>query len=169
MVGKKLKWYLIGIACLLCLMVIGSFTFWQVREHRSAPLVPANISQKVNFIIYYPGSSWQTKTSLMTNPDLVLTLNATQADQQFTVTEQATPEVFNDVPQYYSTLLARLNQYGSFGTLNGTVYLTLPKELNGDQQAVLNNNGTLVFAHANHKLTNDKWQRFFNDLQPLKP
>lgn len=96
-------------------------------------------------------------------------MRSSQTNTQLTITQQATPSVFSDVPQYFPTLITRLNEYSSFGSIYGTVHLTKPKELNGQQQAVLNTSGTLMFVHPSHNLSDDTWRRFFNGLQVVKP
>ncbi len=154
-----------GAILLIC---VGSATAW-VMTHREAPLLPPRITEQASFVMYVPGSDWQTDAEEATIRNGVLTLHASRGNDSLIITQQAIPEVFDDVPQYYPQLISRLNKYASFGTVNGTVYLTKPKELNGQQQAVLSNNGTLLFAHPSHNLDSDSWRRFFNSLIIVKP
>jgi hypothetical protein len=147
-----------------------------VTLHRpTSSMIPANIQKQLSFVLYVPDDKdavIERSSIHYANGDGVLsyTVGYNPAHAEITITQQATPSVFTDVPQYYPTLLDRLNQYASLGTINGTVYLTKPTELKGQQQAVLNDNGTLLFAHpGNRNLSNDDWRRFFNSLQTVRP
>jgi len=153
-----------AIAVILMMAMVGWF---MVGRRPYTPFSPA-IAKKISFIVYYPDKSWQSSDAQATYANGTIFFAAAKDDVNLSLNEQATPQIFNDVPQYYPTLLTRLKEYTNFGTANGIAYLTRPAELKGGQMAVLNNNGTLVFVRPNHDLTSDQWRRFFNTLQVVK-
>ena len=159
---KRLLFVCIAVAILL---VAPSWFFIERRAH--SPF-PADVTKKVSFVVYYPDKTWQINGAKATYANGALFFVATKEDVTVSFNEQATPQVFNDVSQYYPTLLTRLKEYASFGTANGMVNLTRPAELNGGQTAVLNNDGTLVFVRPNHDLDVDQWRQLFNRLQTIK-
>ena len=138
-----------------------------ILHHSSSPL-PNAIAKQVAYVTYYPGKQWQTSLQQATYTAGVLRFTSTQNNVSLSFSEQATPPVFTDVPQYYPSLLGKLNQYSSFGSVAGTVYLTKPAELKGGQTAVANTDGTLVFVRPNKDLSTTEWQRLFNNLQTIK-
>jgi hypothetical protein len=156
------------LACLLCLILIAGAVLAFIRTRPGDPLLPSSIASQVSFIAYLPSREWETPQGQMTYQKDVLTIHSSKSGTALTISEQATPEVFNDVPDYYPALISKLNKYASLDTANGTAYLTKPTELNG-QQAVLNNAGTLIFVHPSKNLSNGDWRRLFNGLQVIKP
>ncbi len=132
--------------------------------------LPKNIVKEIAFVYVLP-ANWSIKQDSVRYKDAVLSFRATdpESTNEMSITQQSTPEVFTDVPQYYPTLLDRLNRYKTFESANGVVYLTKPTELKGAQQAVMNSKGTLMFAHPVRNMTDDEWQRFFNSLESFKP
>ncbi len=85
-----------------------------------------------------------------------------------TITEQATPSGFTDIPQAYDKFINSLSGYFSFGSVNGTVNLVRPHNLNGEQAAVINDKGTLMFIHPMQDLPPDVWRQLFNNLTVIK-
>jgi hypothetical protein len=85
-----------------------------------------------------------------------------------TVSEQPTPDSFNDIPAVYQKVLDSWKEYASFGNSNGTVYLTRPGDQNGKEVGVLNSKGTLMFIKADKDLSNDQWKQLFNNLDIVK-
>lgn len=130
--------------------------------------VPAAIARQLHFSVFYPdgtdGYSVKPATVSYDGQAKVLLLHAQKGDSDLTISEQATPDTFNDIPEYYSKLVEKLNGYADFDSANGHVSLTLPQELHGGQSAVFNSKGTLMFVHPNHNLSNDAWRKFFDGL-----
>jgi hypothetical protein len=128
--------------------------------------------QKVSFPIYAPAAdtTWKLETARTSydQQNGVLTLYLTHDSAQIILTQQGTPQVFSDVPQQYSKMLATMNEYAELQTPFGAVGLTHPKELNGGQTAVVNKTGTLLFAKPNRDLSDAEWKEFFNNLQIYK-
>lgn len=136
---------------------------------RGSPL-PDNIAKNVDYVVFIPDDPWTFDKNSMTFNDKakVLSITATNGNSKLSISQQLTPAQFIDVPQYFPTLLQKLGQYDSFGTSKGTVYLTHPQEFAGKTQAVLNENGTLLFAAPSNELTPKEWREFFNNLQIVK-
>ena len=156
---------IVSICVASAVVAAGAFGFLLTRSN---PPFPSSIAKQVSFVTYVPAHDWSADTAHATYNAGVLLFTAQRTNVTLSLSEQATPSVFGDVPQYYSALLGKMNQYDSFGTANGTVYLTKPTELNGLQTAVLNNDGTLVFVRPNHAMSADQWRQFFNTLRLIK-
>jgi hypothetical protein len=171
MMKRSAPWYLknrrllftVGVVVLISL-IVGMIGYIQ----RSSSPFPQSMARAITFVVYYPAKTWQTDTAHATFTNGVVNFTTRGTTATISITEQATPAVFNDIPQYYPALLTKLNQYENFGTINGTVYLTKPTELAGRQSAVLNNNGTLLFARPNHNMNVDDWRRFFNSMSTIR-
>lgn len=175
--SKKLRTGLLIAGALLLILVglIGGL-WWDHRSQKAEPptnsLIPTQISQKLSFPVYVPdnNSTWNVdvaKTSYDQQSG-VLSLYLENHTAQITLTQQATPQVFSDVPQQYAKMLSTMNEYLEIQTSFGTVALTRPKELNGGQTAVVNKTGTLLFAKPNRDMSEDEWKNFFNNLHSYK-
>jgi len=131
--------------------------------------IPESILQKLNFSVFYPGghSTYKVDQNSITysSSDKVLIFHAKSDDNDLTISEQATPDSFNDIPDYYTKLLEKLNDYKDFDSVSGKVALTRPQELKGAQSAVFNSRGVLMFVHPAHDLSNDDWRKFFDSIE----
>ena len=83
---------------------------------------------------------------------------------RLTVSEQATPQSFIDIPDLYTKLVDNLNRYGAFNNQMGTVYLTRPKDQPRGQTAVINSNGVLMFVRSAGDLRDDQWRKLFQSF-----
>lgn len=174
---RSIRLVLIIIAAIL-LIGVGIVGGLRLANHSKSSstkpsTIPISITQNLSFPIYVPNTSseWNIDGSGTSYDQQsgVLSLTLTQTNgAQIILTQQSTPQVFNDVPQQYPKLLATMNQYSEIQTSFGTVGLTHPKELNGNQTAISNKAGTLLFAKPNRDLPDDEWKAFFNDLRLLK-
>ena len=166
---RKTRAVLLSLLGLL-LIAAGGSGWWFM--HRAQALIPDYITKQLEFVLIYPGGQYReavNTNSLKYDPtNKVLSFTITLRGSGLTVTEQATPSAFSDIPQYYDKLVQRMNGYKTLDTYNGKVDLTKPTSANGDQVAVFNNRGTLLFAHATHDISEDQWRRFFNDAVYLK-
>ena len=130
--------------------------------------IPTEIRKQLNFSVFYPNKrsiyKVDQKTASYDPKTKVLIFHAKSANNDLTIAEQATPDPFNDIPQYYEKFTQVLNGYKDFDSANGKVSLTRPKELSGGQSAVFNNKGTLMFVHPAHDLSDDEWRKFFDAL-----
>ncbi len=134
--------------------------------------IPSHIKNQLDFIVLYPLDNEDTVMDRSTikydTRTKVLSFVITSYGVKNTITEQATPEAFNDIPQYYQKVIDQMNGYSSFDTDIGKVNLTRPAHLNGEQVAVMNTKGVLLFAHPSKDLTQSEWRKFFNNLQVIK-
>jgi type IV secretory pathway VirB3-like protein len=158
-----------GVCVIFVVAVVGTCGVILFLRSKSAPIIPVAIQQHLTFQAYVPNSAnktWTiaTKSISYDNQHDVLSLKAVSSNSTVILEEQQTPQVFSNVPQYYPSLMSKLNQYANVSSSLGTVDLTLPSELHGGQTAVLNTSGTLLFARPLHNMSNAQWITFFNDL-----
>ena len=142
------------------------------RTHTDGP-IPQTIKRQVAFVIFYPSP----KTAVVVDvnsfkydtKEKLLSYVVNYANTPITIAEQATPQNFIDIPQAYDKLIESLGEYGSFQSYYDKVSLTHPKEFNGQQSAVMNSKGTLVFAHPTKgDLTEDQWKKLFNGFEVIR-
>ena len=154
-----------GAAAVTIIAVLG--VLWLTLWRSPSPL--ARIQNQAASILFYPNPSdgWQLDpTSLRYNTtQKVVFLTYRKADLSLIITEQATPDPFNDIPGYYAKLIENLQGYQVIGTAFGNADLTRPTELKGQQSAVLNTQGTLMFMRPSRDMNADDWRRLFNHLQ----
>jgi len=155
------------IAGIVCLAVVGAVALCMFWRDPSSSL-PAGLKKQINFATYFPDTSWTVATEDASYQNGVLRFTSRQATRRLTFTEQATPQVFSEIPQYFPTLLTKMNQYASFTSAVGTVYLTKPTELKGGQTAVLEARGSLLFIRPNQEFTDRQWQQLFDSLRLFK-
>ena len=144
----------------------GLYALFTFVINRQQTVLPPELKSKVNFSVLAPPAS---KTTTFSNFQFdsstgVLSFTLQTPDAQFMVTEQVTPDSFNDIPEYYDKLTQSLLEYKRFDTDIGQVSLTKPKEFNGQQAGVLNTKGTLMFARPDKDLSDESWRQFYNQL-----
>lgn len=163
---KKLIYILFSF---IAVIVLGGGTYWYIQSRQS---IPPRIKKQISFVILLPQGDQSVKidrASFKYDSNLkVLTFVVTCFGIKNTVSEEAAPDAFNDIPGYYDKLIETLNGYSTFGTVIGNVSLTRPVEFHGDQSAVLNAKGTLLFAHPVKDLSDSQWREFFNSLNVIK-
>ena len=150
------------------LVIAGGIGVWRATASRQS--LPSAVAQQLSFGVYFP----TTPTNLATIDKRTISYQAMTGLLSYTarlqdgttinVNQQATPTSFVDIPQAYDKLLSSLQPYTSFDSVNGKVSLTHPKELKGDQSAVMNARGTLLFARPSKPLTDTQWRQLFNGL-----
>ena len=155
---------LAALALVLALSIVSTIAI--AAHYRKKPLIPVVVRKAVTYTIFVPNGAgdYSLKTPtlnyVMTTQQLSYHLKNT-AGSDVLLSMQPSPESFSDVPQVYEALVGKLNQYASFDSVQGRVFLTRPKELNGAQSAVMNAKGTLLFARPSKDLTEDQWRSFF--------
>jgi hypothetical protein len=160
------NWTLVG---LLVIFVTGVIAWWLWPR----PQVPSSIIQQANFTVYYPltmpkGLTIDHHTLKYDTTNHGFAYVAMVNTKPVTISEEATPDSFNDGP-VYSYLLQKSKEYAEISTSFGTVTLTRPTELNGVTVAIANTNGTLIFARQDGgKLSQDEWAILFNSLKLVK-
>jgi len=163
---------IIGVLLVVAVATGGTIAAVLYVQSRQSGVISSSIQQHIAFQIYAPidTSAWAiNRSSIAYNSSQgVLSLSVSSPTNTFVLEEQQTPDIFTNVSQYYPTLLSKLNVYGNFQTGLGTVELTKPTELHGEQTAVLNSAGTLLFVRPKNNLTNGQWGTFFSSLVVTK-
>ena len=147
---------------------VGGFVGYQ-KWRESQRFLPTSMAQQIHFAVFRPAHTARPA-------DVKKTLNF-QASSKFltyklqhdsgatlTITQQATPESFVDVPLAYDKLIESLQQYSAFDSVQGKVFLTHPPQLHGSQSAVMNAKGTLMFIYTTKELSDDAWRALFNSF-----
>ncbi len=84
-----------------------------------------------------------------------------------TVTEQASPPAFIDIPEYETKFFQQLGQYNIFESAIGTVHL-IHVGKNQKDAAVLNSKGTLMFINPTVSISEDDWRKLFQNVTTLQ-
>jgi hypothetical protein len=159
--------YVLLAVAALAVIVTGTILYLHAQQP-----IPSKIKKQLNFLVFLPQGDESFRTdskSFKYDANLkVISVVVASFGIRNTISEQPTPDSFNDIPGYYDKLTEKLNSYANFDTDLGTVYLTRPEELKGKQSAVMNTKGTLMFASPDKDLTNDQWRQFFNSLSIIK-
>ena len=152
-----------GIILTLTVIVMGVLAFIQWRLP-----VPQSVIDQTTFVVMVPeGKDIKVEKNTMEvskpqgQDDEVLNYTATIDGKEVLVGQQPTPQQFIDIPKTYEKVVEQSNQYASFETTVGTVYLTRPQK---QQIAMLNAKGTYMLAQASDDLTEDQWRRFFRSV-----
>jgi hypothetical protein len=166
-ISKKIVISMIIIMLSLAALSAGIFFL-----HTKMTSIPIAIKSQISFPILYPSSNsiMNIKASSIkyNAPNQQLTFVANYGGGTVSFSEQSTPSSFVDVPAVYTSLVSKLNEYDSFDSVNGSVYMLHPKELMGSQSAVMNTKGTLLFARPSFNITVSRWKEIFNNLVILK-
>lgn len=134
------------------------------------PIIPAGISTQLLFPVLAPNSAagYTLDTFNYDKDTGVLSFTAHGPVANFTITEQATPDNFTEIPEYFDKLVESLLEYKRFDTELGRVSLTRPKEFSGQQAGVINARGTLMFSRPDKELTEEEWRMFYKQIEGVK-
>ncbi|HXY17805.1 MAG TPA: hypothetical protein VEH48_00050 [Candidatus Nitrosopolaris sp.] len=158
----KRLWYL--LTGLLLLIGVIACVIWLWPK----PLIPKDIQNKVTSVIFVPKNPQviNKKGTVKYDSDLkLLSYQATIFGVNTVISEQPTPESFTDIPQVYQKVLDSWNQYETFNTPQGTVYLTRPGKQSNEEVGVMNSKGTFLFIKPDSNFTDSQWRQLFNSLQ----
>lgn len=164
MTGKRLNTWYAKIAFLVVIVAVVAGSAWLLWPK---PVIPANIQKQLTSTLLLPqGSQYPVnRGSVKFDPSLsLLSFKLTAFDMQISISEQPTPESFTDVPEVYQKVLGSMDNYYDFDTPTGTVYLTVPPQLNGKQTAVENAAGTLLFAKPSSNFGQSQWRQLFDSI-----
>ena len=156
----------------ICVSVIAAVVVIAVLHQE--PVVPKNITNQANFVIFYPTPSSkatvQENTFKYDSNLKVVSFVVIQAGATITFSEQSTPDNFASDQTNYTQFIQKLNLYSGFESVNGIVNLTKPPQTN-NEAAVMNAKGTLIFAQQNSgsNLSEDTWKQIFNSLAYTQP
>jgi hypothetical protein len=166
-IWRKPALWIAAAVCLAAAIAAGLFI---VLHNRSE--LPAAIRRQVHFGVFMPDSAQarvQPATMVYDGQEQSLSYVSTMTDgTTLTVSEQATPQSFSDIPQAYDKVVDTMNRYAVLDTISGKVYLTKPRNADHKQVAVFNNRGTLLFMRASGNLSDDRWRQLFNGLRLVK-
>lgn len=165
---KKRTKVIVSAAILILVCAMGLILFLYLKSKDN--IIPQSDKKEIDFVVYWPSDSlsnpqkstvkYDAKTGVLSYIDYL-------DSHRVVINQQATPSVFNDFSNYYSTLINHLNNYETLSTNIGNVYLTLPPNSNNSDTAVSNNHGTLLFASSPVKLTDSEWLHLFNGFKVL--
>jgi hypothetical protein len=172
---SKIRRYL-SLVIIAVLIAAGAGGYLIYKKLSIPGPIPRDIIKTASFSIFYlPNEDplkgkWvidRQSVSYDTNTKVLFaTYNTT--DNKIIVSQQATPDAFKDIPQYYSKLLDRFHQYKDINTAIGTVTLTHPEELKGKQSAVAHVKDTLLFANPDKDLSDEEWKDFFRAFEIIR-
>lgn len=137
----------------------------------SKPPIPGPVKAQVSTTLLAPqggGYAVDRQSAHYDTKLQLLSYTAKAGNATVTISEQPEPSQFSDITGYYQQVLTGMNQYASFGSTQGTVYLTKPGQANGLQVAVLDTKGTLMFAKSTAPWSQDDWQRFFRSVAVIR-
>jgi hypothetical protein len=169
MVRMKKRGVISGVVISSCTIVVAIGLWWFIA-HARQPFVSATIRQQVTSVILIPtgsGISLQRSSIKYDPTDKLLSFTTGYEGQVVTISEQPSPEVFGDVPDFYTKWLTSFGQYESFNSTVGSVNLARSAQLSPYSVAILNTKGTLLFAKPSINLSDDAWRRYFLALQTL--
>ena len=158
--GSRRVW--LTVAIVAAVLIIGGGAGLFVTSRNRQP-IPAGISKQLSFspfVLAKSRAGGATAGSYKYDKSqgvfsFVLMLPNKHA---FTVSEQASPQNFSEIPGLYTKLLDGLNQFDTVSTFNGTLTLTRP---GGNAEAgVLNDKGVLMFIRTTAKqVGKDEWKQ----------
>lgn len=161
--NKRGKWPL----AILAFLAIAGAVFTLIN-YLNKPIIPASISSQLEFspqiVTAKPeGFVLGTQTVAYDSTEKILTYDIAREGNTITITQQAYPEIL-----IYEKLVNSMQVYQVIDTKAGKVSLTRPKNLKGQQVAVLNkNNQVLLFAKPTTELNEAEWRQIFNSLKTL--
>jgi hypothetical protein len=164
--AKKLRRSIVGIVIVLAVAIA-------VYVHCMKPsVVPSTIRKRANFAIFYPNPSKQIYipvNSFKYDASLNQVAFVVRfAGRSVTFAEQPSPDSFAADPTFYSNFITKLGGYATFSSIDGTVSLTEPAQVD-TQTAVMNTKGTLLFAKSSGNINENNWKLLFNSLSYTQP
>lgn len=155
------------VACgiFLAVVILGGYFSY---AHFHQPLISSDISNKLTSVIYVTtGKNVDIQRATVKYDDSLKQLSyvALFENVKITISEQPSPEVFGDVPQYFDKWVESAGAVSNFETPNGKVYIASNPKYGVNSVAILNSNGTLLFAKPSANLTTDQWKAFFRNLK----
>lgn len=162
-----IQWLITGLVAVFLFALIGIHIY-----DTKPPIIPGTIQKQVNFPIFYPNLS--QRVDIETNSfkyDKSLgqvTFIVKFASRSITFAEQTSPDSFAADPTFYNNFIEKLGGYATFDSVNGTVSLTEPAQVDA-QTAVMNAKGTLLFAKSSGNISQNNWTLLFNSLAYTQP
>lgn len=156
-----------GVGILVGFVVLSSAAiFGYSKIHQ--PIFSSEITSKLTSSLYVAQGDNVTieRASIKYDKDLKqLSYVSKMQDISIIVSEQPSPEVFGDVPQYFDKWITSAGAITNFDTPNGKVYLASNPNYGVNTVAIMNSKGTLLFAKPSKNLSQDQWKQFFRTLK----
>lgn len=152
------------ISLVIVVIAVASLTTGYIIYKNDQTIIPKTIKYKLTFAVWLPNNDIKIDKSSFKFYQKTLFFNGYFNNGQIAkFAEESTPSAFNDVPDYYQTILNDLFSYTNFSSIDGTVYLAYPHGLN--QAAIMNSRGTLMFVTVDKKIPQNTWVSIFNNLK----
>jgi hypothetical protein len=137
--------------------------------HNRVPSVPKAIRNRAEFGIFIPkttanGAIKAHSFTYDQDTKVVKYVLKAQGGGSITFTQQAAPSGFQADPNAFSDLVASMQPFSTFESASGDVALTRPAQLQGQESAVMNSHGTLLFAKPSKDFPVRYWQQLFDDM-----
>ncbi len=162
---KKIVVFVVLCGVSLCVLI-----YIRTSNNTKIELLPTDqqIAQVGFSGIYPPATENYTfeETGFRYNPTeefLVMTLRYEPARTKVVFSEQRVPSDMDE--DNFKMLVQDMNQYGSFNSQYGKVYLTKPTDQNGRQTAVLKTESLLVFIRADDDMSDELWRQLIDSCQ----
>ncbi len=168
--SKKRRLIVIPIGAVLFLLAVGATTAVSKWYNRSP--IPETIQNELTFSPFIlvdgqDGKMLTTSYKYDKKNELLSFVIHRAPSEQFTLSEQPTPDEFGDIPTFYPKLLDKLNSYSTVQTSNGTLNLTRPS--GGAITGILNARGILMFVRSDGATpTDDDWRIVVESLDIYK-
>jgi nitric oxide reductase large subunit len=160
---KKWHWLVAALIVMFGIVVASTMLI-----RRSQPIIPTTIKNKLTSTLLMPQDKRFEIIRQSVNYDStvggLLDFDVMVFGHRVVLSEQAEPASFVAVPAAYQKVVTGMNDYSDFDASIGTVHLTAPSQDNGNQAAVLNADGTLLFAKPAGSLTVAQWRQFFDSF-----
>lgn len=160
---KKLLLWVTATILLLVMVISGALLYMHYRQ----PLISDTITKQLTSSLYLVRGSAVAldKKSIKYDNELKqLSYTTTFNNVKIIISEQPSPEVFSDVPQYFPKWISSTGAIANFDTPNGKVYLASNPNYGVNTVAIMNSKGTLLFAKPDKNLTEDQWKQFFRNV-----
>jgi hypothetical protein len=158
-----------GIASVaLLFVVISGWLAVSMTVARRQEILPA-IAKQLDYKAFVPASSagavvdkttykYDAKTKIFSYVALI------GGEVRATVTEQALPSEFVDIPEAFEKMASAMGAFLTFDSSFGRVSICRSEKAPGAEMAVASGGGTLIFVKANGSLAESGWRKLFNGL-----
>lgn len=163
MIGtSKSRW--LGIGVIVFALIGAGIIAWSLNRS----ILPSRIRNQISYPVFYPTDHNPAKAIRSTikydKAQQLLTYTARTKASELIISNQPTPDAFVEVPATYEKVLSAMHPYAAFDSSLGKVTLARPDNLNHQQIAVANSQGTLMFVRVNSAMSEDQWRQFFSNL-----
>lgn len=153
------------IGALLGVLIAAILVISWFKLHNGIPISNDEL-KKAGIIVFYPQDPWRVESENVSfnTQTKVLSVPADYDSKRVIMNQQAAPDQFVDLPQYFDKITEKMNSYKTIDSAVGKAVLTRPTELKGKQVGVLFAQGTLMFVEPKSELTDQDWRELFNSM-----